>query len=183
MGYRWYVCNHTFNRINSKIHVGALWSNVTGTKRHWKFHDVSLGDHIENAYHAIALGEHRKDFNCVLWESPKARRPVQTFEQCYMAGDHSNVGGSWPEQQLADISLAWMMSRFAALGVKFDDTYLWQEYLKCKNYAKVQGPKITSANGGPYTSEFIPRQWGEGGHNSRVSLTSLLMVMIRSNAR
>ena len=77
----------------------------------YKFHDLSLGDHIENAYHIMALNEHRLFFEVTLWESPDLKRAPENFEQCWMAGDHSNIGGSWPEQQLSDITLAWV--RFA----------------------------------------------------------------------
>lgn len=73
-----------------------------------KFHDLELGDHIENAYQIMALNEHRHYFDVTLWESPGLKRAPENFEQCWMAGDHSNIGGSWPDQQLADITLAWV---------------------------------------------------------------------------
>ena len=63
-----------------------------------------------------------------------------------MPGDHSNVGGSWDDQQLADISLAWMMSRLESLGVKFDEAYLYREFQKFQNLYSGQ----------------LQRQWGEG---------------------
>ena len=59
----------------------------------------------------MALNEHRLFFDVTLWESPELKRAPENFEQCWMAGDHSNIGGSWPEQQLSDITLAWV--RFA----------------------------------------------------------------------
>ena len=123
---------------------------------------MGLGDHIENAYQIMALDEHRGKFEVTLWESPDMPRPLQTFEQCWTVGDHSNVGGSWPEQQLSDISLAWMMSRLDALGVKFDRTYLYREFLKVKDYIKRLGPTLSSSDGGAYPADLSPRQWGEG---------------------
>ena len=106
----------------------------------------------------MSLNEHRGYFDCTLWESPKAQKPVQNFEQCWMPGDHFNIGGSWPEQQLADITLAWMMSRFAGLGVKFNDSYLYREYLKFKDFVKTKGPSQYN----PYPADLNPRHWGEG---------------------
>lgn len=78
-----------------------------------------------------------------------------------MAGDHSNIGGSWNDQQISDISLAWMMSRFADLGVKFDETYLYGEFLKFQDFVANDGGTLPS-QGGPYPKDMSPRQWGEG---------------------
>ena len=49
------------------------------------------------------------------------------------------------------------MSRFEGLGVKFDQTYLYREFLKFKDYAQRIGPKVDG-----YKTELNPRQWGEG---------------------
>lgn len=73
-----------------------------------------------------------------------------------MAGDHSDIGGSWDDSQLADVSLAWMMSRFDALGVKFDQTYLYDEYKKLNKYIESRGKAEA------YPAHMSPRQWGEG---------------------
>ena len=133
-----------------------------GLRGNHAFHDVGLGDHIENAYHMLSLNEQRTYFGPTLWENVGGTRSIQGFEQCWMAGDHSNVGGSWDDQQLADIALAWMMSRFSALGVKFDDSYLYREYVKFKNYVIKE-----TGQGGSYSQDdemkaLNPRQWGEG---------------------
>ena len=50
-----------------------------------------------------------------------------------------------------------MMSRFEGLGVKFDQTYLYREFLTFKDYASRIGPKV-----GGYKKGLSPRQWGEG---------------------
>lgn len=82
----------------------------------------------------MALDEKRFYYDVTLWESPKNKRNPKNFEQCWMAGDHSNIGGSWDDQQLSDIALAWMMGRFENLGFEFDHTYLYGEFLKYKDY-------------------------------------------------
>ena len=87
-----------------------------------------------------------------MWES-KEPRDYSQFEQCWMVGDHSNVGGSWENQQLADISLAWMMSRYETLGAKFNQSYLYDEFVKNKRY-------FEGKSKGPNKPEV--RQWGEG---------------------
>ena len=50
-----------------------------------------------------------------------------------------------------------MMSRFEGLGIKFDQTYLYREFLKFKDYAGRIGEKVDG-----YKKELSPRQWGEG---------------------
>ena len=99
---------------------------------------MKFGDHIEHAYHALALDEKRGFFSPTLWESGN-ELDCHHFEQCWMVGDHSNVGGSWDDQQLADISLAWMMSRYESLGVKFNQRYVYDQYVKYKTANKARG--------------------------------------------
>ncbi|KAL8800475.1 MAG: hypothetical protein Q9182_005147 [Xanthomendoza sp. 2 TL-2023] len=48
------------------------------------------------------------------------------------------------------------MSRFDALGVKFDQNYLYQEYIKFQDWVKTKGPAAG------YPADLSPRQWGEG---------------------
>ena len=125
-------------------------------KDEYAWHDVSLGTHIEHAYHMVSLNERRGYYTPTLWECKGVPRALQNFEQCWMAGDHSNIGGSWDDQQLADIALAWIMSRFDALGVKFDPNYIYGEYLKFQEYVKTKAPAVG------YDPKMSPRQWGEG---------------------
>jgi hypothetical protein len=44
---------------------------------------------------------------------------AQTIEQVWFAGVHSDVGGGYPDPQLADITLLWMADRAAAYGLAF----------------------------------------------------------------
>ena len=48
-----------------------------------------------------------------------------------------------------------MMSRYEALGVKFNEDYLWDEFKKFKDYVKYESKY---KEGSPTN----PRQWGEG---------------------
>lgn len=122
----------------------------------YAWHHVTLGTHIEHAYHILSLNEKRWSYEATLWECKQVPLALQIFEQCWLAGDHSNIGGSWHDQQLADIALAWIMSRFDALGLKLDPNYLYNEYLKFNDYVKVKGPPEG------YPASMSPRQWGEG---------------------
>jgi uncharacterized protein (DUF2235 family) len=84
----------------------------------YRFHDVELADNVDNAFHAIALDEHRDVFNTSLWD-PSA--PVEAdFEQRWFPGSHSDVGGGVEDRRLSDLPLRWMMERAMACGLILD---------------------------------------------------------------
>ena len=76
----------------------------------YQFLDTDLGVHVENAFHALALDEHRADFAPTLWTRKPDAPPAQTLIQTWFAGAHSNVGGGYAEHGLSDVALAWMAS-------------------------------------------------------------------------
>lgn len=86
-------------------------------KRHWfawrsKHYDMFLDPRVRYARHAIAIDEKRKDFALVGWgrtsDMPTAR--PDWLVQKWFAGNHSDIGGSYPETEsrLSDIALQWM---------------------------------------------------------------------------
>ncbi|KAF2843357.1 hypothetical protein M501DRAFT_925408 [Patellaria atrata CBS 101060] len=77
------------------------------------FEDTKLGNHIENAFQALALDEERTNFAPSLWEKPPGC--TTTLRQVWFPGVHSNIGGGYQDSQLANITLAWMMSQLAPL--------------------------------------------------------------------
>lgn len=88
----------------------------------YKYHDVGLNASIENAYHALAIDERRKAFAPTLWKRP-ADWSGQ-LEQVWFPGVHSNVGGSYHPDGLANAALHWMLGKARDLGLEFDDEYL-----------------------------------------------------------
>lgn len=83
----------------------------------FRFYDNQLNPRVQYARHAIAIDETRKDFMRVPWGSPKdwPRRPGgrEWLRQVWFAGNHSDVGGSYSEDEsrLSDISLGWMVEQ------------------------------------------------------------------------
>ncbi|KAJ7630898.1 hypothetical protein FB45DRAFT_1058820 [Roridomyces roridus] len=66
-------------------------------------------EHIQYAYHALALDENRVDFTpCKFEQTPHGLQKGQVLSQCWFSGSHADVGGGWKEHDLADISLFWM---------------------------------------------------------------------------
>lgn len=82
----------------------------------YRWHDTDLSRMVENAYHAIALDEHRPDFNATLWSNTKAPAPHQYVEQRWFSGSHGDVGGGYPDGMLWQIPLAWMEEAAARHG-------------------------------------------------------------------
>ena len=103
--------------------VGALGLPVGGLlqfiNKPWSFHDMTLSSWVDNAFQALAIDERRKPFRPSIWEqSVKAKD--QVLRQIWFAGVHSNVGGSYPQSGLSDITLLWMVSKVEACGLTID---------------------------------------------------------------
>jgi len=86
--------------------------------RRWQFHDVKLSGTVRSAYQALAIDESRRPFLPTLWE-PDGDVPGQHVEQVWFAGVHCDVGGGYPERELADITLAWMIEKAGECGLAF----------------------------------------------------------------
>jgi uncharacterized protein (DUF2235 family) len=89
------------------------------------FLDTGLHPDVLNAYHALAIDEKRAQFPPTLWTSQPASG--QTLEQVWFCGVHSDVGGGEPDDlpgttALSDITLSWIMTKAAALGLQMDST-------------------------------------------------------------
>ncbi len=91
------------------------------SRRKHAFHDVKVSPNVEHAYHALAIDEHRKAFKPAIWNAKKAH---QTLEQVWFPGVHTNIGGGYDDDGLANCALQWMLSKATAHGLTFDDDYL-----------------------------------------------------------
>ncbi|KII93755.1 hypothetical protein PLICRDRAFT_101450 [Plicaturopsis crispa FD-325 SS-3] len=90
------------------------------------FPDKLLGEHIQNAFQALALNETRKDFNCTKFQqSEGGRRKGQILKQCWFTGMWIRfyIGGGWHDHDLADLTLTWMAANISDL-LSLDYTYL-----------------------------------------------------------
>jgi hypothetical protein len=91
------------------------------------FQDVQLSDKVDVALHAVAIDEKRSAFAPTLWvrEKDVTPRPGQVVEQVWFSGVHSNIGGSYADVRLSDITLDWMIKRVdAKTGLKFEDSFI-----------------------------------------------------------
>jgi uncharacterized protein (DUF2235 family) len=100
------------NKGNFSWHIAA-WR--------FRFYDNALNTRVRYARHALAIDESRKDFARVPWAAP-GDWPDRTGEpewlrQTWFAGNHSDIGGSYAEDEsrLSDISLKWMVEQATEL--------------------------------------------------------------------
>lgn len=80
------------------------------------FHDLRLSPSVENAYHALAIDDERKTFHPTLWDPNTIQG--QTVKQVWFCGMHTDVGGGYPEQELSEIALEWMVQMAKTHGLK-----------------------------------------------------------------
>jgi uncharacterized protein (DUF2235 family) len=112
--------------------VGALGIPVDVLKdvnmKFYEFHDTKLCDIVENAYHAVAIDEHRQEYDACLWTPETAA--AQKLEQRWFLGAHCDVGGGYQSRLLSDMALRWMQDKASALGLGLDPvTVGTQNYL------------------------------------------------------
>ena len=98
------------------IPVG-LFSDLNQQK--YGFLDTAIHSCIEHAYHAVCIDERRAQFEPTLWTetdgSPLANN--EQVEQVWFPGVHCDVGGSYEQSQLSDITLSWMLQKAKKHGL------------------------------------------------------------------
>jgi len=98
---------------------GALFEVLNEGK--YGFLDTTLSDCVDHAYHAISIDERRMQFAPTLWTNKDGsyRTNDARCEQVWFPGVHCDVGGSYADGDLADITLGWMMHKATEHGVQF----------------------------------------------------------------
>jgi uncharacterized protein (DUF2235 family) len=88
-----------------------------------QFHDTDLSSKVDNAFHALAIDEKRKNFEATLWlQQPHSAG--QVLEQVWFPGVHSDVGGGYPEAGLSDQALIWMLGKAENCNLHFENITL-----------------------------------------------------------
>ena len=110
------------------------WRTLSLSFGRMSFEDKTLNDNVRYARHAISIDENRAAFARVGWGDPHGSRPDRdadgfcTFEQLWFAGNHSDIGGSYAENEsrLSDVSLTWMADAAITVrdGIKIDKSAL-----------------------------------------------------------
>jgi uncharacterized protein (DUF2235 family) len=96
----------------------------------WQMPDYRLNRHVKRACHALSIDDERTTFHPILWderkEEPLSPRPDgkryladERISQVWFAGTHSNVGGGYPDDSIAQIPLIWILSEAKSCGLQF----------------------------------------------------------------
>lgn len=94
--------------------LAVLWDRLIFQMR---FDDQNLNSRVERACQALAIDDERFTFHPLVWNENLATPefdPAQSpsdVRQVWFAGAHSDVGGGYPEPELALISLEWMIAQ------------------------------------------------------------------------
>jgi len=105
------------------VGVPIIGDWITGNEQEkYGFHDTDLSPRVENAFHALALDEQRGPFTPTLWKKTEETKG-SNLKQCWFPGVHTNIGGGYDDQEIADMTLAWMIQQLMPF-LQFDDNYL-----------------------------------------------------------
>jgi uncharacterized protein (DUF2235 family) len=89
-----------------------------------------LDPRVVRACHALSIDDERTTFHPVLWDE-RNEKPLtpgadgkchlidERISQVWFAGVHSNVGGGYPDDSLAQIPLVWIMNEAQRAGLPF----------------------------------------------------------------
>ncbi len=119
----------TFGWPEVKVKFLGVWDTVGAlgipvheiwfSEDYYRWHDTELSRMVENAFHALALDEHRPDFAATMWSIAKPPAPTQTVEQRWFPGAHGDVGGGYNDGRLYQLPLRWMQEKAQACGLQF----------------------------------------------------------------
>jgi uncharacterized protein (DUF2235 family) len=110
----WYVVSHL--RYATGLKDYGFWQTFHFTSPKMKFYDPHLDNEVRYARQALSIDENRADFAIVKWGSKSNKGPPRKdsdpdwLQQVWFAGNHSDIGGSYLENEsrLSDISIGWM---------------------------------------------------------------------------
>jgi uncharacterized protein (DUF2235 family) len=136
------------------IHFIGVWDTVGSlgipdtaswfpyARARYQFHDTELSKIVKYAYQALALDEHRADFEPALWTRNHASvKPGETaatkkleqidIEQRWFIGSHADVGGGNDRDgagrrpdPLPDLPLAWLQQKAIVCGLACSEIFV-----------------------------------------------------------
>lgn len=107
--------------------LGArLWRRGIEARGEHDAHFVRLSSSFDHAVQALAIDEHRKPYLPALWyrylpqaKPDLAHEPPPVVEQRWFAGAHSQVGGGYRGDELAQLPLGWIQKKAVGVGLHF----------------------------------------------------------------
>ncbi|GEM_PF-711746 len=123
----------------------------------YKFQSQTLGRGVSRAAHALAIDDERHTFHPVLWEQ-KTARDLKRITQVWFTGMHADVGGGYPEDNLAYITLTWMIRQVDRARIGIDGlTFQKRETDVFERQAQPGGVLHNSRRGAAVMYRYKPR--------------------------
>jgi uncharacterized protein (DUF2235 family) len=98
--------------LNVEIEMLGVWDTVKAAPIS-DIKDKFIPANVKNAYHAISIDERREIFDILRFD------PDEKVREVWFSGVHSDVGGSYEEHGLSDITLKWMIAHAYNHGLEF----------------------------------------------------------------
>ncbi|KAI1354599.1 hypothetical protein F5Y01DRAFT_311799 [Xylaria sp. FL0043] len=121
-----------------------------------QFYNTHLSNKIQHGFHALALDEVRGPFAPTLWERRPQEQDTSDLRQVWFPGNHANIGGGWPDQGVANTTLAWMMDQLSSVGCEFRIHALERAFESIVRYYTNQEPESNSKH-----RKHAPPNWAE----------------------
>ena len=110
----WYLIAHMQYAVG--LDGYTFWQTLHFTAPKMQFYDKHLDNAVWYARHVLSIDENRGDFARVEWGSTRNTGPSRPdsypdwLDQIWFAGVHSDIGGSYVENEsrLSDLALEWM---------------------------------------------------------------------------
>jgi uncharacterized protein (DUF2235 family) len=88
--------------------------------------NYALSPKVARARHALSLDDERDAFHPLLWDERAERDMIDAgtvrpdrLQQVWFPGVHSDVGGGYPDDAAASVTLEWMIGHAASAGLRF----------------------------------------------------------------
>ncbi|KAE8450906.1 hypothetical protein EG329_005346 [Mollisiaceae sp. DMI_Dod_QoI] len=166
--YRDTLKQHKLTRWGMPIRAVGVWDTVgslgiplplsANNVKPYSFVNTKVAQHIEYAFHAMAIDERRHLFSPTVWERPDSPTMLKKLKQCWFPGSHSNIGGGYEDASASVLSLAWMVSQLEDNGkiLSFNQKYLeFVQDLSIKYYVDNKLPVRPWGFGTLYDSAII----------------------------
>jgi len=111
-------------------------------RRAIQFHDADVSSVVDYCCHALAIDEHRMEFEAAVWTEPRHRK-YRTVEQAWFPGSHANVGGGCDDNGLSDLALEWMLKRLTrhCPELRLSPQAMWPRQLGPSYRGKLHEPR------------------------------------------
>lgn len=71
-----------------------------------RFYNTNLSNRVEHAFHALAMDEPRPALSPSVWERCANNQRSTDLRQVWFPGNHGNISCGWPDQGIANMSMA-----------------------------------------------------------------------------